>query len=131
VPLAGLMQGNSLHPEATGLDCSLSRPATRLVALRARPCYREGQSERAIEDLAKSLTMGTGGSAVALDHAVTAMAHPRPGHVGEVREWLAKAHVAMPDQPIMPDAISWERLLLREADVLVLDSTFPADPFAR
>ena len=39
-----------------------------------------------------------------------------------------------PGEPIQPSPVWWDRvefrLLLREADALILDADFPADPFA-
>ncbi len=96
--------------------------------------YREGQDERAIEDLAKSLRLGADWSAIALNYPVLAMAHHRLGHADEARKWLAKAHDVVPGEASMPDAIWWDRLefllLRREADALILDAAFPDDPFA-
>ena len=96
--------------------------------------YREGQSERAIEDLSKSLKLGADWSAVALNYPVLAMAHHRLGHADEARKWLERAHVVVPGETIMPNAIWWDRLefvlLRREAHALILDAAFPDEPFA-
>ena len=105
--------------------------------------FRAGRYETAVNDLEESLKLGTGWVAAPLNYPVLAMAHRRLGHEDEARRWLEKAHgrrgdAALglkPGESIRSSAVWWDRLefwlLLREADALILDAAFPADPFAR
>jgi Flp pilus assembly protein TadD len=104
--------------------------------------YRAGEYEQAIECLTKSMEAGsTWWWAVALNWPVLAMAHHRLGHADEARRYLEKAHDTRGDKArdIQPGEVinskaPWFdraefRVLLREAEELILGSSFPDDPF--
>jgi WD40 repeat protein len=126
------------------VDTALSRepdkPWTHYFAGLA--AFRAGRYERAVEQMMKSLDLGAGWAAAPLNYPVLAMAHHRLGHPDEARRWLGHAHSLSRDarQGRAWDLIRglraawWDRvelrLLLREADAMVLDAGFPADPFA-
>jgi WD40 repeat protein len=104
--------------------------------------FRAGRYEGAVEHLEESLKLGSTWPAAPLNYPVLAMAHHPLGHGNEARRWLEKAHGrrgdAMhglkPEEALDSSAVWWDgvelRLLLREADAIVLDASFPADPFA-
>jgi hypothetical protein len=103
--------------------------------------FRAGRYERAIESTLKSLDLGARWIAAPLNHPVLAMAHHRLGHREEARQWLEQAHGRRGDarsrrrvEYLASSGAWWDRLefqlLLREADAMVLDAAFPADPFA-
>ena len=104
--------------------------------------FRAGRYEGAIEHLRESLKIGDGWVASPLNYPVLAMAHNRLGHGDEARLWLEMArgrrsdgaHGLKLEEGLSSSAIWWDRvefqLLLREADAMVLDAGFPADPFA-
>jgi hypothetical protein len=107
-----------------------------LAEFRARRC------ERAVEYAMKSIDLGARWPAAPLNYPVLAMAHHVLGHRAEARRWLENAHgrgsVASHGRGsadvLGSTAAWWDRvefqLLLREADGMVLDAAFPADPFA-
>ena len=104
--------------------------------------FRAGQYEQAVEHLNESLKPGTAWGSAPLAYPVLAMAHHRLGHDDESRRWLEKAHgrrghaahILIQGDARNSPAVWWDYvefgLLLREADALVLDTGFPADPFA-
>jgi hypothetical protein len=112
--------------------------------------YRAGRYAEAIEKLLRyeqwlGGQKGTRTPAETLDDAqarpLLAMAHHRLGQHEEARRWLDRSRDGRPDDANTPrrandpDAF-WEdleiRLLVREAEAVILyDSIFPADPFAR
>jgi eukaryotic-like serine/threonine-protein kinase len=104
--------------------------------------FREGRNDRAVKSLTRSLELGDGWSGAPLNYPVLAMAHHRLGREDEARRSLERAHGRRVDavdgvEPgggLRATAPCWDRvefwLLLREADAMVLDAAFPADPFA-
>jgi WD40 repeat protein len=103
--------------------------------------FRGGRYERAIECAVKSIDLGARWMAVPLNFPVLAMAHHRLGHRDEARHWLEQAHGRRGDAVRRRDveSLAWRgagwdrlefRLLLREADAMILDAGFPADPFS-
>jgi hypothetical protein len=100
--------------------------------------FRMRQYEDAVAHLEESLKVGTGWPAAPLNYPLLAMAHDRLGHDDEARRWLDKAHgrdrAPARGVDVISSAVWWDRVefrvLLREADVLVPDATFPSDPFA-
>jgi serine/threonine-protein kinase len=93
--------------------------------------YRAGRYEDAVRVLGQSTEAAPHWHAVALNWPVLAMAHLRLGHEDEAKRWLDRAEQAD------PAAIStwWDRVelqvLRREAEAVVRDPMFPANPFAR
>jgi tetratricopeptide (TPR) repeat protein len=104
--------------------------------------FRAGVYERAVEHLRESVKLGSGWAAAPVNYPVLAMSHHWLGNRDEARRWLEKAQGRRddparglkPGEAIPSSAVWWSRvefrLLLREADALVLDATFPTDPFA-
>ena len=104
--------------------------------------FREGRYERAVEDLTRSLELGADWAAAPLNFPVLAMAYHALGQNKPARQWLERAHGRPAGSTrgdevggaMSPSAPWWDRvefqLLLREADVLLHDATFPADAFA-
>jgi predicted Zn-dependent protease len=104
---------------------------------------RAGRYEEAVEQLEKSRELGNTWAGTPLNYPALAMAHHRLGHRDEARRWLGKAHGRRADpahgveaaEALSSSATWWDRielrLLLREAEAMVLDADFPADPFAR
>jgi tetratricopeptide (TPR) repeat protein len=104
--------------------------------------FRAGRYERAVEYAMKSIDLGPRWLAAPLNYPVLAMAHHGLGHRAEARRWLEKAHrwggVASPglrSADVLSSTVPWWdrvefQLLLCEADGMVLDAAFPADPFA-
>jgi hypothetical protein len=104
--------------------------------------FRAGRHERAVEYAMNSIDLGAGWEAAPLNYPVLAMAHHRLGHRGEALRWLDVAHGrvgnavrGLPSVDHFDSSGMWWdrvefRLLLREAEAMVLDSAFPADPFA-
>ena len=91
--------------------------------------YRAGRFEEAIRRLDEGIG-GQDGQGLPQNWAFLAMAHHRLGHQAEARRWLDRFRN---DQA--PEGGSyWNdleiRLLRREAESLILDPAFPADPFA-
>jgi WD40 repeat protein/tetratricopeptide (TPR) repeat protein len=94
--------------------------------------YRAGRYPEAIARLEESIAVAEG--AVAPEAAVfLAMAHFRMGDHAKARALLAIPWRDEPGGPSAEDWWSWRgrRLLRREAERLVLDPSFPAEPFAR
>jgi hypothetical protein len=90
----------------------------------------------------KSIDLGGRWMAAPLNYPVLAMAHHGLGHRGEARRWLEKAHRrgseashGLGSADVLGSTVAWWdrvefQLLLREANAMVLDAAFPADPFA-
>ncbi len=126
------------------VDAALTRePGTPwLHYYRGLADFRAGLYEGAVEHLRESLKLGNGWAAAPVNLPVLAMAHHRLGNRNEARRWLEKAHGRrgdpargiQPGEPIPSSPVWWDRvefrLLLREADAMILDADFPADPFA-
>jgi hypothetical protein len=102
--------------------------------------YRRGRFAEAVAAIDSCLSRRPGNWNCELTaHLVKAMALSRLGRLGEARAALNRAselyrtRVAGPGGLTpggnWPDRLICE-ILLREAEALVLDSTFPADPFA-
>jgi hypothetical protein len=104
--------------------------------------FRTGRYEEAIAHLEESLRVGTNWAAAPLNFPILAMAHQRLDRGEQARQWLEEAH-GLPGNPSLRglgdaamnmSATWWDRvefrLLLREADALVLDAAFPPNPFA-
>jgi non-specific serine/threonine protein kinase/serine/threonine-protein kinase len=104
---------------------------------------RAGQDERAIRCLGESIALNPRWPEVPQAWVVLAMAHHRLGHADEARRWLDKAHDthgdpgrgAKPGEILSDSSAPWPRaeflLLRREADALIRDDGWPADPFQR
>jgi hypothetical protein len=103
--------------------------------------FRAGRYGRAVESTLKSLDLGANWLAASLNYPVLAMAHHRLGHRDEARQWLEQARGRRGDarsrrwvQYFTSSGAWWDRvefqLLLREADEMILDAAFPADPFS-
>jgi tetratricopeptide (TPR) repeat protein len=94
--------------------------------------YRAGRFAEAVRRLEEGIQIKMGGSSEA-DWAFLAMAHCRLGHHDQARRWLDRFRDRNPRPG--PYAFWYEleiRLLRAEAEAVVLwDSIFPADPFAR
>jgi WD40 repeat protein/tetratricopeptide (TPR) repeat protein len=98
--------------------------------------FRGGRYESSIASLEKSLQLGTTWAAAPLNYPVLAMAHQRLGHRDEARRCLEKARgrrgTPASDDAFKMSAVWWDRvefrLLLREADALILDAAFPPNP---
>ena len=134
-------RAGSLAPGATDLPQKLVALAEKSAAHAPREgwrmyvlglaLYRAGRYEEAIRKLNESREADPNWHATALNWPVLAMAHCRLGHADEATRWLAQA------EQQSPQSIEtwWDRLelklILREAQVLVRDSLFPGDPFAR
>ncbi len=105
--------------------------------------HRAGQYERAIQCLGESIAADPRRQPIPLAWVVLAMAHHRLGHAAEARRWLDKAHDTGGDEArdVKPGEIfaassaPWPRaeflILRREADALIRDDGWPADPFQR
>ena len=94
--------------------------------------YRAGRYEEAIRKLNESREADPNWHATALNWPVLAMAHCRLGHADEATRWLVAGRAAEPtvDRDVV-GSVGVSKLILREAQVLVRDSLFPGDPFAR
>jgi tetratricopeptide (TPR) repeat protein len=124
---AGVSDGQDILRLATQLGDE--EPGDR--GLLGAALYRVGQLEKAIRPLEEDIRR-IGGEGPPKDWAFLAMAHQRLGHNEEARRWLGKLARLTPSND--PDRF-WDDLeievLRREAEGLVLDGAFPADPFAR
>jgi eukaryotic-like serine/threonine-protein kinase len=126
------------------IETALSRePKTPWIHYEAGlAAFRAGRFDRAVECAMKSIDLGAGWEAAPLNYPVLAMAYHRLDHRAEARRWLDVAHGrvghsvrGLPSVDHFDSSgMWWDRvefqLLLREADAIVFDAAFPADPFA-
>jgi WD40 repeat protein len=98
--------------------------------------YRAGRYAEAVRRLEASIAaQGRGGTP--FDWLFLAMAHRRLGHAGEAKSWLERSVRRIEqtaDGPHVMHSLSWgDRmalgLLRSEAETLLMDADFPADPF--
>jgi eukaryotic-like serine/threonine-protein kinase len=125
-------------------DMELSRDATSAWAnyVLGLAEFRTGKYEDAIVHLLESIRVGANWAAAPLSFPVLAMAHHRLDRKDLALLWLDEAHGLLgtpapggeADSAIKSSAMWWDRvefrLLLAEADALVLDAGFPRNPFA-
>ncbi len=94
--------------------------------------YRDGRPEEAIARLEEAIAMETG-TRYSQDFAFLAMTHRAVGRIDQAQSWLERlesfAASQSADDPDPLEAVEVDRLR-REATSLVLDATFPSDPFA-
>ena len=105
------------------------REGSDLLKTLGAALYRAGRFEEAIRRLNESIqARGDGGDPQGF--AFLAMAHHRLGHRDEAKRWLDKL-VAY--QPKEGSDFSWDdveiRILRREAEAVLFDAGFSADPF--
>ncbi len=143
--LVGLDAVDDISLPRGWVEAALTRGPTTpwLLYYRGLADFRAGLYERAVEHLRESVKVGGGWAAAPVNYPVMAMSHLRLGNREEARRWLEEAHVRRddparglkPGEAIPTSAVWWcrveFRLLLREADAMILDADFPADPFAR
>ncbi|MFI5459448.1 MAG: protein kinase [Isosphaerales bacterium] len=102
--------------------------------------YRTGRLDESIRRLEEADTSAGDEVTSMQNRLVLAMAHQRRGHaataralLAEVAAWWAAIGVGKSERPAGLPALDWMALLVlrREAEALILDPGFPADPFAR
>jgi hypothetical protein len=93
--------------------------------------YRSGRYREAIVRINEAIA-GGGGDVQPEDALFLALAHFRAGEPAQARALLAGPWSDAPDGPSAEDwwAARGRRLLRREAMRLILDPSFPVDPFA-
>jgi hypothetical protein len=94
--------------------------------------YRAGEYAQAVVRLEANCRSGGPGGRP-WDWAFLAMAHAHLGHAVEARQWLHRLHAPLASAGPLRFLDELEAgLLRREAEaVVLLDPSFPADPFAR
>jgi Flp pilus assembly protein TadD len=94
--------------------------------------YRAGRFQQAISRLEEGIRQRGGESSVQ-DWTFLALAHHRLGHDAEAHSWLERIRTYRPSQRTDDFWDELEiRLLRSEAESVILyDSAFPSDPFAR
>jgi WD40 repeat protein/tetratricopeptide (TPR) repeat protein len=121
-----------IEPLATAMDRAHQHDKRGLLQLLGAVLYRMGRYPEAIARLEEAMASGDG-QVEPVEAIFLAMAHFRMHEPAKARALLAHPSRDEPGGPAAEDWWSWRghRLLAREAARLVLDSAFPAEPFAR
>jgi tetratricopeptide (TPR) repeat protein len=120
--------------------CAAASRSPRTLYTRGLACYRAGRYQEAIDWLDAALESAPDDTDAPLAWPLLALAHQRLGNAAEAWHWLHQAHLLRLGPPaglrptsFSPETNAWRwvefLILSREADALILDDGFPADPF--
>jgi WD40 repeat protein/tetratricopeptide (TPR) repeat protein len=121
-----------IEPLATRVDPAHKPLKRELLQRLGAVLYRMGRHREAIARLEEAITLGDG-NATPVEVIFLAMAQFQVGEPAKARALCGSLSRDEPYGPSTEDWWAWRgrRLLLREAERLVLDPSVPADPFAR